>query len=230
MYDFSALSKRVQASDLEIRKALQSLQAVEMDGYWRIIDGQYLAEILDWILATCLQHSFSWSSLSCSQLASTMPEPDVRGLQCCLQIYGNKADQNDRWQLDVQKVAVYRATRILQDRQNAAATSVTDFMSRWEIWLPDGITPTLEWLKGLALVETVGNQECIRYFPAGSLPIIVRERLQELFRARAKWTLEDIRPYVADVVEPNSTIEAFLLKHTRMIQGPQGTKLYCSRE
>jgi hypothetical protein len=60
----------VQASHAQIIAGLQSLQAVEIGNYWRVVDGRFLQGLLDEILLTAIQHDWDLKLLHIS--------PDVK--------------------------------------------------------------------------------------------------------------------------------------------------------
>jgi len=51
-------------------------------------------------------------------------------------------------------------------------------------------------LHGVALVDYDSMPNLVKYLPEFELPEDVNERLDVLFRTRAKWTMEAIAPYI----------------------------------
>ena len=58
LYSLDELVSRVQASHAQIIAGLQSLQAVEIGNYWRVVDGRFLQGLLDVLLLTAIQHDW----------------------------------------------------------------------------------------------------------------------------------------------------------------------------
>ena len=47
------------------------------------------------------------------------------------------------------------------------------------------------------------------------MPTDVKDRFKLLFQIRTKWTEEDLKPFVEDIVAPGKSISSYLMKHTR---------------
>ena len=58
------------------------------------------------------------------------------------------------------------------------------------------ITPPPPIFQGLALTDVTSVPPSISYFPAAELPQDPAPRFLKLFQVRAKWTLDEIEPYV----------------------------------
>ena len=116
-------------------------------------------------------------------------------------------------------------------------------------------------VQGLAVVDTdAAGNEVASYFPLDALPRDPARRFEQLFAKRAKWTLDDLRPYLQydvatllaaarsspagcliglrartrrhrDLAADSKSMDALLLKHTRMSSHPtqKDLKLYSSR-
>lgn len=60
------------------------------------------------------------------------------------------------------------------------------------------IEPKEEYLKGIALIKwnnSTMTREVVS-FPETNLPIDINERFNELFKAKNKWTVQEITPYI----------------------------------
>ena len=106
--------------------------------------------------------------------------------------------------------------------------NLTEFEAMWREALPEGVTSSKSHLAGLALVDEKANPKIIRYFCEKSLPEGVYERLEVLFKVKAKWTLEEIDPYVQALTTPKLNVNALLTKYARG-SNIDGVKYYSSK-
>ncbi len=105
------------------------------------------------------------------------------------------------------------------------------FLPEWKDAVPEGMVPELKMLKRTA-IQIPSNQQpspTIRYFPHSALPTEPRLRFRELFGALKHWNLEDITPFIEDIVPPSSTVEEFLLKYARVVHTTLGRQ-YSSKD
>ncbi|KDD75055.1 hypothetical protein H632_c898p0, partial [Helicosporidium sp. ATCC 50920] len=73
---------------------------------------------------------------------------------------------------------------------------------------------------GLYLASPCGSR--VKHFPVGALPAGPAARFEALFSERPLWAREDLRPFVADLAQPGQTLEALLLRHSRLVQPDPG--------
>lgn len=76
------------------------------------------------------------------------------------------------------------------------------FLLEWEASLPSTHRPDPAWLRGVALEESVGGEERLRYLPAEAMPLDPAERVKRLFEARRRWAFEEVAPYLRYVPFP----------------------------
>ena len=88
-------------------------------------------------------------------------------------------------------------------------------MAMWASRTPGSEPPTEEMLGGIAM--KIDGNYC--YFPLENMSGEVGIRIQQLFAFKKKYALEEIRPYIRDMVgRPGQPSEAeLLLKYTRKV-------------
>ncbi|XP_047951178.1 sister chromatid cohesion protein DCC1 [Salvia hispanica] len=221
LYRWEDLVERIQASDEELKMGLQSISAVEIDGYWRILDDSYMHAILSMLLHNVILSNWSINALDEDEVLG-MLEADgfPRNIaKHCLQAYGNKVDDEGAcvshlWILDERRVCVCLAREILK----GGKMKLEIFMEKWMRKLPDGMCASFEMLEGEILTEKLGIETWLYPFSVSSLPSTPAERFAILFQQRLKWEWKDLQPYVRDLKVPGLTSEALLLKYTRRSQ------------
>lgn len=144
--------------------------------------------------------------------------------------------------LCVEKVCLLRALQLFSEKDPYPHLQ---FLAAWQASVPEGMEVAVSMLRGHALCETSTALEALarsasgalalgaqaqqqqhsaadatkvwRYFPLLALSPHVKTRFAQLFDQRARWSLQDISAYVADLCAPGQTLEQLLLKHARPV-------------
>lgn len=198
LYTWDDLVERVQASNDELRAGLRALSAVEIDGYWRIVEEKYMDMILRMLLHNSLLNDWSLHALNEDEVVRVLASdgfPQKLALHC-LDVYGSKMDgdvcTSYLWKLDGRKICVHFAREILREGKR----KMENFMVEWLKKIPDGIQASFDMLEGEVLTEKLGVETWVRAFSVSSLPLTPAERFSILFRERPKWEWKDLHPYI----------------------------------
>ncbi|CAA2993080.1 sister chromatid cohesion DCC1 [Olea europaea subsp. europaea] len=220
LYSWDNLVDEVQASNEELRSGLQALSAVEIDGYWRVLDDKYMDMILNILLHDVILNDWSFNALNEDEVLRAL---ETDGFPCniamhCLKVYGNKVEEHVGgscvWRLEERRICVHFAREILK----SGKMKMEKFMAEWIRKVPDGMHASFDMLEGEVLTEKLGIETLIYHFSVSSLPSTPAERFKILFRERQKWEWKDLQPYVRDLRVPGLSAEAILLKYTRRTQ------------
>lgn len=220
LYRWEDLVDRIQASDMELRSGLEALFAVEINGYWRILDEDYKDGILNMLLHNLVLNDWSFDALGEDEVVSVLV---ADGFPCqiakhSLKIFGIKVDKgiggSCSWRLDERRVCLHFARRILR----GGKMRLENFMEEWMKKVPEGMQATFDMLEGEVLSEKLGIETWIYSFSISTLPSNPAERFSMLFKERTKWVWKDLDPYIRDLKVPGLSSEALLLKYTRRTQ------------
>ncbi|KAJ6314676.1 hypothetical protein OIU78_018203 [Salix suchowensis] len=194
LYSWDDLVGRVQASDEELRNGLWALSAVEIDGFWRIVDEKYMDMILRMLLHNSVLNDWSLDALQEDDVVSVLVSDGFpeKLASHCLHVYGSKVDG------DVGRSCVWR----LDESRR----------------IPGGMQISFDMLEGEVLTEKLGVETWVYSFSVSSLPLTPAERFNMLFRERSKWEWKDLQPYIRDLKVPGLSSEGLLLKYTRRSQ------------
>ncbi|KAL3833011.1 hypothetical protein ACJIZ3_007747 [Penstemon smallii] len=220
LYRWDDLVDRLQASDEELRSGLKSLSALEIEGYWRILDDEYINSILSMLSNDIILNDWSIDALNEDEVVNVLETDGFpRNIaKHCLQVYSSKVEEGVSgkcmWKLDERRVCVQLAREILKEGK----MKVEIFMDKWIRKVPDGMHASFEMLEGEALIEKLGMETWLYSFSVSSLPSTPAERFSLLFKERAKWEWKDLQPYVRDLRVPGLSSEGLLLKYTRRTQ------------
>lgn len=197
LYNWNDLVDNIQASDDEIRSGLEALSAIEINGYWRLVDENYMNTILRMLLHNSVLNDWSLNSLDENEVVSVLESdgfPEILARHC-LHVFGKKVNDSLGgcvWKLDEKQVCVQFAREILR----GGKMKLESFMDEWRQKIPDGMQPTLDLVQGEVLTERVGVETWIHAFSVFSLPSTPAERFSILFRERPKWEWKDLQPYI----------------------------------
>ncbi|KNA07701.1 hypothetical protein SOVF_169510 [Spinacia oleracea] len=221
VYRWDDLIGRIQASDSELRLGLEALNALEINGFWRILDDKCIDSVLNMLLHNAVLNDWSFDALPENEVVSVMESDGFPSKLSthCLRVYGSKVDNNDHdgvslWKLNEKEVCLHFARRILRNGK----VKKDKFLVEWNSKIPRGMHTRFEMLEGEVLTERIGVEIWIHAFSVSSLPSTPAERFSILFKERPKWELKDLDPYIRDLKVPGLSSEALLLKYTRRSQ------------
>lgn len=241
LYSTERLLSVIQCSEEELREGLQRFCALQIDGSWRILEINYQEKAFSQILALLEEKYWDWKSVpfleTCAMLGELYPE---FVLKHCFRTYGTESitstgvlegttetETKRIFSLDEDKVCRYYAEYILRTAQGKF--NFHEFMTAWRESVPEGMTVLDKHLRGVSLVNLKNQPPVIWHFPERNLPFNPAERFSVLFKARAKWTEEDIEPYIVNLLGPNQKTSALFLKYTRTSKNDSGQKVYSSK-
>jgi len=218
----------VQASIKELKDGLKDLETVQYNGMWFILDQDYQMKILSFILRYFDENSWK---LDCVQKAETVKElSDLVPAELVGQVFDIYCNQmtggsNDEFSVDRDRVCRFYGDFLL-----AANTGyqLPEFLEMWQKAVPDGIKTEISQLSGLILIDDSRDPQIIKRFSERDLPIDIAERLNVLFNAREKWTLDEITPFVNSLTTNKLNVNALLTKYARALN-VGGKKLFCAK-
>ncbi|VVB03365.1 unnamed protein product [Arabis nemorensis] len=194
LYTWSDLVNTIQASDEELRDGLKCLSAIEIDGYWRVIDENYLDMILRMLLHNCVLKDWSFDDLDEDEVVDALVADEFPSKLAshCLRVFGSKVKETNKWKLEPRLVCLHFARQILREEK----MKLESFMEEWKKKIPEGMEERFEMLEGEVLTEKIGIETRVYTFSVRSLPSTPAERFSTLFKHRPKWEWKDLEPYL----------------------------------
>ncbi|KAI8814557.1 sister chromatid cohesion protein Dcc1 [Cladochytrium replicatum] len=226
-------------SDHELRLGLENLNAIEIEGYWRLLDTRYVAYVIEQIIASCniLGQSTPEDLSAVSLIAivgelksdiDDIPEDIVHHILKVFSDSSEHVEPNDViFKLSDSKVCRFFGEEILKEklgnRRNAVA-DVIPFLKLWSSRVPDTFTVSMDMLKGIALIGDAPQGKVLSYFTLETLlnsdprcSSDLRTRLKILFDVRRRWAHDEIIVYLKDLEPDQKALDAFLLKNARLV-------------
>ncbi|KAM0849333.1 hypothetical protein ACQ4PT_053781 [Festuca glaucescens] len=218
LYTWEDLCVLVQASDSELMDGLNSISAVEIDGFWRTVDVGSVNTVLDMILHNSVLHDWLLNAVPENAVLSVMESDGFtrKIVTHCLNRFGTKVEQEAAscWSLDEKLVCLQFARRAL----SAGTMKLNSFMDKWERSIPSGMRADLQMLEGEVLYQKRGTETWVHAFRVADLPLTPAERFAALFLERPRWEWKDLQPYIRDLRVPGASSEGLLIKYARRTQ------------
>ncbi|KAE8800608.1 sister chromatid cohesion protein DCC1 [Hordeum vulgare] len=218
LYTWEDLCVLVQSSDSELLEGLNSLSAVEIDGFWRTVDVNSVNTVLDMILHNSVLHDWLLNALPENGVLSVMESDGFthKIVAHCLSRFGTKVEQEagSCWRLDERLVCLQFARKAL----SAGKMKLNNFMDKWERSIPSGMRADLQMLEGEVLYERLGAETWVHAFSVADLPLTPAERFAALFGERPRWEWKDLQPFIRDLRVPGASSEGLLIKYARRTQ------------
>lgn len=198
LFKWDDLVDLVQASDDELLSGLQALSALEIDGYWRVVDVKYMDMMLRMLLHNSVLNDWSLDALDQDKVVDVLQSDGFprKLAEHCLCVYGHKVSEgvetNCVWKLDERKVCVHFAREILRGGKK----KIEKFMEEWNRKVPECMQASFTMLEGEVLTERFGVETWVSALSVSSLPSSPAERFSLLFKERQKWEWKDLQPYI----------------------------------
>ncbi|XP_029673168.1 sister chromatid cohesion protein DCC1 isoform X2 [Formica exsecta] len=223
LYSWERLQSELQTSDCELKQALADFLIADID------EARSLNFMLDYFGEQTweLDEVNKEDTFECLKELIYEPVFNVIFKKYTEISTKTKSDNSPLYKYDERKCCATIAKILL------AASPVTEykeFMETWNIGTPEKMYPKEEYLCGSALVmySTSKNQREIVSCPEADLPNNIHDRLNELFQIKAKWTVEEITPYIIRFTKGTMNVNALLTKYARC-STKNGLKYYGSK-
>ncbi|RIB12943.1 sister chromatid cohesion protein Dcc1 [Gigaspora rosea] len=237
-YTFDELDNLVQASVKELKKALESKFALEINGYWRYIDHEYIFEILSNVLGMLNLYSVELESLPLNII-----EDAVKGYghstfitQRIFEYFSESNDfmdeSNPIFKLSKEKLCRFFGIHTLKinDKLYNQRVPIDLFFELWNRDTPLEFEASFNLINDNAIIFNNSNHltekskknQLIRYFPVSQLSSNPKQRFKQLFSTKFEWREDYIKPFLVDfcLVDDKFSTKKFnelLLEYTKIL-------------
>lgn len=215
LMNFDDLFALVQASKAEFKEELEKIQAVEINGYLRLLEFDYEFRILSYMLDLIEENSWSLDKVSKEVTLVALKDlvPEVV-LEAMFRFYTSESvfDGVQYYQYKQDKICRFLARVLLK---NAGKFNLGEFLQAWTDSVPDGMVANESMLSGIALIDKSSTPQVIWGFAEEDLPEDINERFKVLFQTKPKWTVDQISPYIQCYATEKLNVNALLTKHAR---------------
>ena len=152
---WEALLQEVQASPEELRRGLETMGAVEIGGFWRVIDDACLAEVTQLVLGLCIENDWPSSAVPAEDCVAQLPDYCPHVIRHCIAFYSSAAADPPpaagTWSLDATKVCAFVAKSMLESETEEGGEvkqfPEAEFLEEWNDSTPADMTPDATMLR-----------------------------------------------------------------------------------
>ncbi|CAN7997588.1 unnamed protein product, partial [Ixodes hexagonus] len=214
-YTFGDILDKVQASEAELRQVIEELPVLEIDGFYRLLELEYHFRVQNFIVNYVEAESLPMGRIPAGEVVDKVSDLEPREIVAEVFRRCTTPNEGDEfYSLNFDVICRTTAETILR---TVGKFNLSEFLEVWQNSVPEGLRTDMRQLEGLALTDTNSIPESIYLFDKWDLPEDATERFDHIFRAKERWTLEEIRPYIGDlcVAGQKSDVNALLMKHAR---------------
>nr|XP_022319946.1 sister chromatid cohesion protein DCC1-like isoform X2 [Crassostrea virginica] len=179
-YSLEDLLDIVQGSETEIKESLKKLKACQIEGLWRVLDFNFLSQVLNHIIQLCEENEWLSTGIPLEECVETLgqlfpKEVITHIIQCYADEMKSAPSQRDQdpedqpMEIDAKfftfnedKVCQFFAELILR---SSGKFNFKEFLRVWEQTVPQGMKTSLSQLEGIALIERDSVPEVMGYYP-----------------------------------------------------------------
>ncbi|XP_045455623.1 sister chromatid cohesion protein DCC1 [Melitaea cinxia] len=213
---YDAIADQVQASNAELKEELLKIQAIEIDGYYRLLEFDYEFRVLSYMLDLIEENSWPLNKISKEITFESLKDLVPKCiLEAMFMFYTDKSVEEDGVQFykyKEDKVCRFLARVLLK---SAGKFNLAEFLQAWKDSVPEGMTTDESLLLGIALIDKTCTPQVVWGFSETDLPEDINERFKVLFITKAKWTVAEISPYIELYATEKLNVNALLTKYAR---------------
>ncbi|KAJ8710177.1 hypothetical protein PYW07_009543 [Mythimna separata] len=216
LLNYDSLCNQVQASKAELNEELEKIQAIEIDGHYRLLEFDYEFRVLSYMLDLIDENSWLLDRISKETTIESLKElVPLPILEATFRFYTTESVLEDGVQFykyKQDKVCRFLARVLLK---SAGKFNLIEFLQAWRDSVPDGMVTDESLLSGIALVDKSTTPQVVWGFSENDLPEEINERFKILFQTKPKWTVDQISPYIECYATEKLNVNALLTKYAR---------------
>ncbi|XP_013191769.2 sister chromatid cohesion protein DCC1 [Amyelois transitella] len=213
---YEAIFDQTQASKTELNAELNKIQAIEIDGYYRLLEFDYEFRVLSYMIDLIEENSWPLNRISkeitLDSLKDLVPLAILESMFGFYTFESVKEGGVQYYQYKEDKVCRFLARVLLK---NAGKFNLVEFLQAWNDSVPEGMTPHESLLSGIALIDKTTTPKVVWGFSESDLLEDINERFKILFQTRPKWTVDEISPYINCYATDKMNVNALLTKYAR---------------
>eukprot|EP00833_Pecoramyces_ruminatium_P016443 jgi/Orpsp1_1/1190475/evm.model.d7180000079234.1 len=222
-YTLNDILNEIQASEEEIIEGLKEFNAIEINGYWRIIDSNYIQMFLETLLNNIVIYDLSSEHLPLRKVTELSVEFDFPDFITThiLESFSDsvlKEEQETYYTLSKEKITKFLGIQLLASHM-PNPYEYNEFMAKWKEVVPEDYNVNIDLIKGFYIEEEItfqNDKRLLKYFPMTELSHDIKQRLEELFYAKPKWKDSSLLPYLQDIESNKKIIDRALIKYARV--------------
>ncbi|XP_037298438.1 sister chromatid cohesion protein DCC1 isoform X1 [Manduca sexta] len=216
LMNYDSLCDQIQASKHELEQQLERIQAIKIDGYYRLLDFDYEFRVLSYMLDLIEENSWALDRISKEITLDSLKDlVPMSILEAMFRFYTLESVEEDGVQFykyKEDKICKFLARVLLK---SSGKFNLAEFLQAWRDSVPDGMTTDESQLAGIALIDKTSTPQVVWGFSDTDLPENINERFKLLFQTKTKWTVDQISPYIECYATVKLNVNALLTKYAR---------------
>ncbi len=231
LYGTTELQSVIQASDEELWTALGDLDAILIQGSWKVLHLDYMKSILTSLIYTAQADRFPLDAIPQSVALKVSQEDEVPldVVMHVLRIFshsGPSESSESVFNLKEEKVGPFYGKTLLSE---IGQGNLYAFTVDWRLKMPPDFDVDIKMLDGHCLIDVENGIEVIRWWSRDDLSADAKTRFEQIFQEREKWRAHDLVPFLEDLAPDQKKMDALLLKFARVSTGAAGERFYTRR-
>ncbi|CCF60001.1 hypothetical protein KAFR_0I02220 [Kazachstania africana CBS 2517] len=228
---FEELVEHSPTSVVEAKTIWYNVGGCEINGYICLLSNEFMSRALHVMLTSVVAENLNLNELALDETFRAVTKdmgPDfnpytIEVVKTVLNRF-MKAFTDDRWSLDMLKIAKWYGINALKNHAHKTSMSTDEFMIKWKSTFPPFLPCDIDtdMLRGHYYKPA---EHHLQYIAKNTLPIDVKERFNILFRLQSTWDFEDIKPLVEDLNVHGLKIDNFIMKYARRRRVPGKQKV-----
>lgn len=209
------LFETAQCSAGEFDELIKKIRAIKIGGYLRVLDYGYEFRVVT--LMTSLINENSWMLDEVNREETVEALDGIVPTEICDAVFGfytQPVVENGKYRYREAIVCRIIAQNVLQE---GLKFHIDEFLETCQEGLPKGLQMDESYLGGIGVVDRDSHTPSIRGLFEENMPMNLMQRFQILFKAKEKWTLQQISPYIEPFSTPNLQVTALLAKYCRSV-------------
>ena len=215
-----------QCSSGEFEALLLKIRCMKLEGFMRVLDYSYEYRVVTLMLSLISENSWELNEVDRDETIKALEEIVPKEiLEASFDFYTEKVPETAKYHFNESLVCRIIAQNVLQE---GLKFHIEEFLETCQSALPDGLEMKETYLAGIGVIDRESQQPSVRGLFEENMPLTLSDRLKVLFKAKERWTLQQITPYVELFTTPQLTITSLLAKHVRSVN-ENGTRLYVTK-
>ncbi|CAH1365882.1 sister chromatid cohesion protein DCC1 isoform X1 [Tenebrio molitor] len=229
LFSYEDLNNTVQASEKELKEILRTLNVVTIKSKIRLLDVEYHFRALSYMLKLIEENSWNLDEIDYEETLTSLK--DIVPEEILISLFDKYTEESKI--VDGLQLYSYRESEICRFfaqilLYGAGKFNLDEFLQAWRESVPEGMIPDEELLYGIAIIDRKSEPNIISAFPEENLSEDINERFNMLFKAREKWSVPEITPYIQRLTTQKMDVNALLAKFARA-STVEGVKYYSAK-
>jgi len=214
-YSLADFQEYVQASDAEILKYLDRIDAIEIKNRWRLLSKRLYTAVLEDVLISIEELGLSVDSVSLDEILTKTTDYPKDIVRCVIKMFSERGDDSkDVFKLSEKKICLFRVDQAVNECKDKALGKEL-VIKMVESTIPDEMKMNEDYLNGKYISKNEFGKEVLEPFDETQLSVEAKTRFAQLFDFKDTWRKEELEVYLKTLLEAGDNFDKLLLKHTR---------------